>query len=320
MTRYVLRRILHAGALLVLISVLSFALLQLAPGNYLDAMRLDVRISAETASAWRDRYGLDQPIPVQYLSWLRSALHGEFGFSFAYGIPVGALLWPRMKNTLLLTTLACAASWSAALTIGVVAAANRSRALDKLIRGSMALLISIPDLLIALALLMFAARTGFLPVGGMQGAISVSASALTGNIAAHLMLPVLALVLGSLPVLVRHVQAAVQESLASSFVQAARAHGIPRRRLWYAYTLPGAANPLISMFGYSIGGLLSTSLLVEVIMGWPGLGPLLLDAVFSRDVHVVIGATVLSALFLITGNLIADILLYAADPRIRQEK
>jgi peptide/nickel transport system permease protein len=225
-----------------------------------------------------------------------------------------------MKNTLLLTTLASAASWSAALTIGVVAAVNRGRVLDGLIRGSMALLISIPDLLVALALLMFAARTGFLPVGGMQGAVSVSASALTGNIAAHLILPVLALVLGSLPVLVRHVQAAVQESLASPFVQAARAHGIPRRRLWYAYTLPAAANPLISMFGYSIGGLLSTSLIVEVIMGWPGLGPLLLDAVFSRDVHVVIGTTVLSALFLVTGNLIADILLYAVDPRIRREK
>jgi len=103
------------------------------------------------------------------------------------------------------------------------------------------------------------------------------------------------------------------------FVQAARGHGVPRRRLWMVYTLPAAANPIISLFGYSIGGLLSSSLLIEVIMGWPGLGPMLLEAIFSRDIHVVIGATLASALFLIAGNLIADLLLYAADPRIRQE-
>jgi peptide/nickel transport system permease protein len=132
-----------------------------------------------------------------------------------------------------------------------------------------------------------------------------------------LAMPLLALVLVSLPVLVSHVQSAVHESMNSPFIQAARGHGIPPRRLWLSYALPGAANVLISMFGYSIGGLLSSSLLIEVIMAWPGLGPLMLEAIFARDVHVVIGAALLSALFLVTGNLIADVLLYALDPRIR---
>ncbi|MBV9507285.1 MAG: ABC transporter permease [Acidobacteriia bacterium] len=198
---------------------------------------------------------------------------------------------------------------------------RRSRAVESVIRSSMALLLSIPDLLIALLLLLFALRTGLFPVGGMASlGTAHTVIAHTKDVALHLVLPALALALLSLPLLVRHVQAAVRESMCAPFVQAARAHGIPAGRLWLAYILPAAANPLISLFGYSVGGLLSSSLLVEVIMGWPGLGPLLLESIFSRDVHVVIGTTVLSALFLIAGNLVADLLLYAVDPRIRWEQ
>jgi peptide/nickel transport system permease protein len=296
--RYFFRRAFHAAALLVLISLLSFVFLQLAPGNFTQAMHLEARVSDQTVSAWRLRYGIDQPLAIRYWSWLRSIFRGEFGFSFAYGIPVGSLLRPRIGNTLLLTTLAGLLSWSIAIPIGAVAAASRSRALKGAIRGSFSILHSIPDLLIALALLMFALRTRIFALGGLAG-------------------PVIALVLISLPILVRHVQAALCEAMTAPFIQAARAHGIPCGRLWFAYILPAGANPLISLFGYSIGGLLSSSLLVEVIMGWPGVGPLLLEAIFSRDIYVVIGATITSACFLIVGNLIADLLLIAVDPRVR---
>jgi peptide/nickel transport system permease protein len=296
--RYLVRRALHGAALLVLISLVSFAFLQLAPGNFTQAMHLEAQVSAQTVSAWRSRYGLDQPLVIQYWSWLRSIFRGEFGFSFAYGTSVGSLLWPRIKRTLSLTALAALLSWCAAIPIGGLVGATRTRGLDRFIRGSLSFLHSIPDLLIALMLLMLALRTRAFSVGGMTG-------------------PVIALVLVSLPVLVRHVQTAVRETMAAPFIQAARAHGIPHGRLWFAYILPAAANPLISLFGYSIGGLLSSSLLVEMIMGWPGLGPLLLEAIFSRDIYVVMGATITSALFLITGNLIADLLLLAIDPRVR---
>jgi peptide/nickel transport system permease protein len=321
MMRYLFRRMLHAAVLLMLISLLSFAFVQLAPGNYIDAMRIDPRISAETIAMWRLRYGLDQPLPVKYMKWVVSVFRGELGYSFAYGMPVGRLIWPRVQNTLLLTVLATGLSWSAALIIGIAAAVSHSRVVHSLARGFMSILLSIPDLLVALVLLMFAVRTGFFPVGGMSApVVPGSLAERAKDLALHLVLPLLALVLVSLPVLVRHVQAAVYDSLASPFVQAARAHGISRRRLLFAYTLPAAANPLISLFGFSIGGLVSTSLLVEVIMGWPGLGPLMLESVFSRDIHVVIGVTVVSGLFLVTGNFIADLLLYASDPRIRLEK
>jgi peptide/nickel transport system permease protein len=218
-------------------------------------------------------------------------------------MPVGSLLWPRIQNTLLLTAMASLASWCVALALGLAVAVNRSSTLDNFIRLSLSLLHSIPDMLIALALLMFGVRTRISPIGGTR-----------------LALPVLSLVLVSLPVLTRHVQAAVRESMTSPFIQAARGHGIPSGRLWLGYMLPATAHALAPLFGYSIGGLLSSSLLIEVIMGWPGLGPLLLEAIFARDIYVVIGATLLSALFLVAGNLIAEVLQCALDPRLRWEK
>jgi len=139
------------------------------------------------------------------------------------------------------------------------------------------------------------------------------------DMALHMILPVTALVLSSLPLLVRHVRAALADVLKAPFLLAAVGHGIPKRALLYHYALPAAANPLISLFGFSIGVLLSGSLLIEVVMSWPGLGPLLLEAVLARDLYVVVGGILGSTLFLVGGNLLADLLLYWADPRIRTE-
>lgn len=135
----------------------------------------------------------------------------------------------------------------------------------------------------------------------------------------HMALPIAALVLSVLPLLVRHVRAAIAEVLDAPFLLAAEGHGVPRRTLLYRYALPAGANPLISLFGFSIGTLLSGSLVVEVVMSWPGLGPFLLEAILARDLYVVIGGVLLSTLFLVGGNFVADLLLYWADPRIRKE-
>ena len=137
------------------------------------------------------------------------------------------------------------------------------------------------------------------------------------DLALHLFLPVLALVLGTIPVLVRHVRAAMVAALESPFIEAARGHGIPKWRLVYWHALPAAMNSLISLLGFSIGTLLSMSLLMEVVLGWPGMGALTLEAMLARDVYVVMAAVTLSSVFLVAGNLLADALLYWNDPRIR---
>jgi peptide/nickel transport system permease protein len=139
------------------------------------------------------------------------------------------------------------------------------------------------------------------------------------DLANHLLLPSLGLALATLPPLVRHIRSAMIEVLDSPFIRAARAHGIAERRVLLRYALPVAANPLISLLGFSIATMLSAGLLVEVILSWPGIGPLLVDAILSKDTYVVVGTVMLSSVFLVAGNLFADMLLFAADPRIRME-
>ena len=181
--------------------------------------------------------------------------------------------------------------------------------------------LAVPEMVVVFGLLYFVIRSHALPAGGMisRGFEQFGFAEKMIDLAKHLIVPVLTLVLASLPILVRHVRASMIEVLNAPFITAARGHGISRARVLFRYALPAGANPLISLFGLSLAGLLSGSLLVEVITGWPGLGPLLLEASVSRDLYVVIGVVMSSTVFMITGNLLADALLVAVDPRVRTE-
>lgn len=319
--RFFLRRLRHALFLLAGVSILAFLFTTLAPGNYFDEMRLNPQISPEALAALRAQYQLDKPLALRYASWMNSVLHGQMGFSFAYNGPVAPLLFVRARNTLLLTIAATLIAWVIALPLGVWSAERFGRLPDRLLSWATAGLLVIPDLALALGLLVLAVRTSWFPTGGMTS-LDFQGLSLGGKIrdlVLHMTLPVAALVLSALPLLLRHVRAAVSEVLGAPFVLAAKGHGIPRRTLLYRYALRAAANPLISLFGFSVGALLSGSLLVEVVMSWPGLGPLLLESILSRDLYVVIGGVLLSTLLLVGGNFLADILLYWADPRIRTE-
>jgi len=317
--RYILNRLAHAFFLLVGVSFLSFLFTTMAPGNYFDEMRLNPQISPDTVAALRAQYGVDRPVLVRYGRWVASIAHGDLGFSFAYGRPAAPLLWVRARNTLLLTSVATIVAWLIALPLGIWSAENRGRLPDIAVTSATGLLLVIPDLLLALGLLLLAVRTGWFPTGGMVsvGFETLSFIGKLRDTILHMALPVTVLVLSALPILVRHVRAAMSEVLGTGYLRAAQAHGIPRRTLLYRYALPAASHPLISLFGFSVGTLLSGSLIVEVVMSWPGLGPLLLEAILARDLYVVIGGVMLSTVFLVAGNLVADVILYWVDPRIR---
>lgn len=319
MMRYLLRRLGHAALLVIGVSILAFFFTTLAPGSYFDEMRLNPQIAPETLVALRAQYQLDRPLPLRYFSWINSLLRGQMGFSFAYNSPVAPLLLARAKNTLLLTITATLLAWAIALPLGVWSAERLGRFPDRVISWSTAALLVIPDLALALGLLVLAVTTSWFPTGGMASVDFESLTSLNKirDLALHMALPVVALALSALPLLVRHVRAAVAEVLHAPFLLAAKGHGIPRLTLLYRYALPAAANPLISLFGFSIGTLLSGSLLIEVVMSWPGLGPFLLEAILARDIYVVIGGVLFSTVFLAAGNFLADMLLYWADPRIR---
>jgi peptide/nickel transport system permease protein len=295
---YLARRLAYSLFLLAGVSTLSFALLELAPGNYLDEAKLNPQIGSDTLAALRNQYGLHRSVPEKYLHWLGSVAAGDFGISFAYNLPVSQLIWPRARRTLQLTTMALVLSWMIALPLGVWSAAFRDRWPDRMLGTLVSVLLGIPDLVLACLALLLAVRCGTFRSGEM-------------------VLPVTVLVLGALPLLLRHVRSAVLSVTGEPYVRAARAHGIGAPRLWSHWLLPAAANPLISLFGLSIAGLISSSLLVEVVLAWPGLGPLFLEAIGARDLYLVIGCLMLSAFFLIAGTLLADFLLYVIDPRIR---
>jgi len=319
--RYLERRFVHSILLLMGVSVLCFLLSDLAPGSFFDEMKLNPQISPGTVAALRAQYGLDQPLPARYVRWLMSVVRGEWGFSFAYNSPVRTLLMVRARNTLLLTMLATALAWLIAVPLGVWIASRSGKWEDRLSMAGTSFLLAVPELVLALGLLYAVIRTHALPVGGM---VSVDFDRLgwwrkVCDLGSHLVVPVTVLTLASLPVLVRHVRASMIEVMQAPFMQAARGHGIGQAGLLFRFALPAAANPLISLVGLSVAGLLSGSLLVEVITGWPGLGPLLLEASVSRDFYVVVGVVMASTVFMIAGGLLADVMLVVADPRVRAE-
>ncbi len=319
--KFLLRRIGHAVLLLFGVSILCFLFSDLAPGTFYDEMRLNPQISPGTIAALKSNAALDRPLAVRYLHWLRSATSGEFGYSFAYNAPVAPLLAVRIRNTLILTSLSTILVWLLALPLGMWAAARPRRWISRLTLPFSSFLHSIPELVLVLVLLAVAVRSGALPVGGMVSE-SFSEMTLMGkatDFLRHLAIPLTVLTAGALPVVFRHIRSSIVDVLEAPYLRAAAGHGIGPVRLLLRHALPAAANPLISLFGLSIGGLLSGSLLVEVATGWPGIGPLLLSATMDRDLYVVIGAVMASTILMIVGNLLADFMLFAVDPRIRTE-
>jgi peptide/nickel transport system permease protein len=298
---------------------LSFVFASMAPGNYFDEMKMNPQISPQTIAALHDKYGLDRPLPKRFSTWLSSAAHGDLGYSFAYNRPVAPLLWTRARNTLLLAVLTTFVSWLIAIPLGTWMALRRGTWIDRIGGISIAGILVTPEILLALSVLIIAVRTGLLPVGGMYSAAGGDSTWQHGkDLLKHIFGPAVVLVLGFLPMLTAHVRSAMLAALESPSVRAAEAHGIGRWRVLSRYALPLSANPLISLFGVSLATLLSSTLLVEVVMSWPGLGPFFLEAIFARDIYCVIGTVFLSTLFLVAGTLTADLMLYAVDPRIRR--
>src|SRR5207249_9407688 len=186
-------------------------LVALAPGDFLNEMKLDPRMPPETVAALRDRYGLDRPLPLKYLHWLQSVRHGELGYSVPYNTPVASLLWPRARNTLLLSVPATTIAWLIAVPLGAWSASRRGRWDDRLCAAVTTGLLLVPELLLALALLLFAVRTGYFPVGGMTSLrfAELGTWDRLHDLIVHMVLPASALILLMLPVLIRHVRASL---------------------------------------------------------------------------------------------------------------
>jgi len=298
---------------------ISFLIIQLAPGDYFTRMSMNPEVSRETIARLRQEFALDKPLIIQYLRWLFNICHLNFGISFTYHIPVISLIKGRLLNTLTLSISVMILTWFIAIPLGIFAALKENRAPDRLLSGLAFAGISLPSFFLALLLLYFAAKTGWFPIGGATS-IHYEEFCAFGKFADrihHLLLPALVLVICSFGGLFRIMRGNFLENLRASYVTAARAKGLSERKIIYKHILRNSINPLITIFGYELSGLLSGVALVEIILSWPGLGRLMLEAVMSQDLYVVMASLLVGGFLLILGNLIADILLAFADPRIR---
>ncbi len=293
------RRLLHAFVLLFCVSLLTFALAELTPGNYFDEARANPQISDATLAALAARHGLDQPLWKRYAVWLGSLASGDGGVSIAYQMPVGRLVAPRLGRTLLLAASGMAIAWLLSLTLAIAAVVPRWRWATTAVDWLNANLAALPELALATGFLLVAARTGWLSTEGMA-------------------LPALVLGLSGIPSLLPHMAACLRGVQQAAWLRAARSFGIRGTRLLSAYWLRGAWPGLAPFFGLSLASLLSSSLVVEVATGWPGLGPLMVESIGARDRDVVAGIVMLPATVLIAGNVLGEWLLHRADPRIRR--
>jgi peptide/nickel transport system permease protein len=319
--RLVLRRVLHTLPVLLGISLFTFLVMQLAPGDFLTRMELDPQVSPQAIDSMRERFGLDRPWMVQYLLWLKNVfLRLDFGESFSRHRPVFEVLAPAAANSLVLAVTAAILTWALAIPLGILAAVKQHTWVDRSASLAAVLGISVPEVFLALLLLLVAARTGWFPLGGM---VSLDHEALSwsGRLVDrlhHLVLPAAVLATVPLASRMRQMRGSLLDVLRADYVTTARAKGLPERAVILKHATRNALNPLITLFGYTLGGLLSGAFLVEVVMSWPGLGRLTLDALLTRDLYLIMGSVLMASSLLVAGNLIADLLLVAVDPRLRE--
>ncbi|GAC1460275.1 MAG: ABC transporter permease subunit [Chamaesiphon sp.] len=320
---YVVKRLLQAILTLLLASALSFAIIKLAPGDYLDTIKQNPKISPERIEELRKQFGLDRPPIEQYWRWLvRVITKGDFGTSFVYFRPVASLLRERIPATLLLAIASIVVTWAIAIPLGIIGAVNQNRLPDRILRVMNYIGQGFPSFITALLLLILAQYTSPLfPVGGMTSINHEDLSPLgkVVDIGWHMILPTIALSITSFAGLQRITRGELLDVLRQDYIQTARAKGLPENRVIYVHALRNAINPLVTLLGFEFAALLSGAFIAEFFFNWPGLGRLILQAVIAKDLYLVMASLMMGALMLILGNLLADLLLKAVDPRIRLE-
>jgi peptide/nickel transport system permease protein len=319
MWSYVFKRLLHMIPLLLGVSLLTFLLMSLAPGNFFSALLQNPQISPETVAHLKAQYHLDKPWYVQYFFWFKSVLSGDFGYSMAYKIPATSLIVARLWNTFLLSFSALIIAWGVAVPLGIWAAVKKDSWVDRACSLFAFVGLSVPDVLLSLLALWFAAATGWFPVGGAENPLSdfMTPSQQFWDHVHHLILPAIVLAASDLAGIMRRMRSCLLDTLRAEYVTAARARGLGEGWVVWKHALRNAINPLLTIFGYSLAGLLSGAFIVENIMAWPGLGRLTMEAFFAKDSYLVVDCVVMATALLVIGNFIADLLLAWSDPRIR---
>lgn len=325
---FIVKRMLWMLPFLLAISFLSFVLIQLPPGDYVTTYIATLAASNEvvdqaTAADLRNRFGLDQPMIIQYWKWISNiVLHGDFGLSFEWQQPVGDLIWERMALTLLLTFSTLLVTWGIALPIGVFSAVKKYSVGDYVVTFLSFLGLAVPSFLLALVLMYVAAVEFGQNVGGLfsdQYLTAPWSMAKVVDLMQHLWIPVIILAVSGTASLIRVMRANMLDELNRPYVTTARAKGLSEFTLLVKYPMRMALNPFISTIAWLLPNLVSGSIIVAIVLSLPTAGPLLLQSLMSQDMYLAGAFILLICVLTVTGSLISDILLALVDPRIRLE-
>jgi peptide/nickel transport system permease protein len=322
---YILKRLFQAIITLFLASILCFAIIQLSPGNFLDTLKQNPKITPERIKELMEQFGLTEKkdfatLTSQYFKWLGQALRGNLGLSMLYFQPVSSLIGQRIRATLELAIASIILTWAIAIPLGIIGAVNQNKFIDKFLRVLSYTAQGFPSFVTSLSLLIVAQICSpLLPVGG-RTSINHEQLSVIGqlfDILWHMILPTIALTITGFAGLQRITRGELLDVLRQDYIQTARAKGLPENRVIYVHALRNAINPLVTLLGFEFASLLSGAFIAEFFFNWPGLGKLILAGVTAKDLYLVMGSLMIGAIMLIVGNLFADLLLKFVDPRIK---
>lgn len=317
MSRLIVNRLLLIVPTLLLVSLLSFAIMRAAPG---DPVRMYVagglsKGSPEDIARIRTNLGLDDPLPAQYARWLGEAVRGNLGYSLTSHRPVTALIGEKLPASLSLMGISLVISMTLGITLGANAAIRQYSPFDYLTTAFAVLGNSLPSFWIGMILIwLFAVQLGWLPTGQMQSVYTSGPVWL--DMLKHFILPVAVTSFVSLISWVRYQRASLLETLRQDYIRTARAKGVSEQRVMLHHAWRNSLIPIVTLIGFSVSNLVAGSYVIEVVFSWPGMAQFGFDAILNRDYPVIMGVTLLSSLFIIAGNLFADVAYILVNPRL----
>lgn len=327
MTRYLVRRVLYTFVLLLLVSIVSFMVIQLPPGDFLSTyiasrQEMDAEVSREEIAAMRAAYGLDRPVYVQYFRWISSALRGNFGISFQYNRPVAALIGERLALTVTISLITLLFTYAVAIPIGIYSATHQYSTGDYAATVVGFVGLAVPNFLLALILMFLAYRYLGMSVGGLFSTEYLRAAWSLGKVwdlIKHLPIPVIVIGTAGTAAIIRVMRATLLDELSKQYVITARTKGVDERTILFKYPVRIALNPIVSTIGWVLPAIVSGETIVALVLDLPTVGPLLLQGLLSQDMYLSASILMLLSTLTILGMFISDILLAALDPRIRYD-
>jgi len=321
MSRYLVRRFIQMIPLLLVISILSFLVMHLAPGDptamYADPLK-PISSDPEALELLRHQLGLDEPVYVQYWKWLLNTIQGDWGYSFINRQPVIDNIGDRLPNTILLAGVAIGTALILSIPIGILSAIKQYSIFDYLVTTSAFFGISIPSFWLALLLMhIFSYKLEWLPTVGMHSLREqYTGLAAAKDVFLHLILPGTVLSMHSLASWTRYMRSSLLEVIAEDYIRTARAKGLREKTIIMRHAIKNSLIPMITLLGLSVPTIVGGSFITETVFGWPGMGRLGVNAIFQRDYPLIMGVTMMSSLLVVIGNLIADVAYAWVDPRI----